>query len=56
MLDALDARVVDEHVRGVAASHGSVDISGHLVTRGDAQGIALVDMAVEDFTRSVTTG
>ena len=56
VLDALDERAVDEHAQAVAASHGGVDVSLNLVTRGDVQGIALVDMPWEDFERPVTTG
>jgi NAD(P)-dependent dehydrogenase (short-subunit alcohol dehydrogenase family) len=56
VLDVLDEQAVDEHVRAVATSHGSVDVSFNLATRGDVQGIALVDMAAEDVLRPVTTG
>ena len=56
MLDALDAAAVDEHVRGVASRAGSVDVSFNLVTRGDVQGIPLVDMTWEDFDAPVATG
>jgi NAD(P)-dependent dehydrogenase (short-subunit alcohol dehydrogenase family) len=33
-----------------------VDVSFNLITRGDVQGIPLVEMPVEDFTRPITTG
>lgn len=56
VLDALDEQAVEEHARAVAASPGGVDVSLNLVTRGDVQGIALVDMTWEDFDRPVTTG
>ena len=55
-LDALDGAAVDEHARGVAARAGSVDVSFNLVSRGDVQGIPLVEMTAEDFTRPVTNG
>jgi NAD(P)-dependent dehydrogenase (short-subunit alcohol dehydrogenase family) len=56
VVDALDERAVDDHVRMVAEQAGSVDVSFNLVTRGDVQGIPLVDMTVSDLTRAVTTG
>jgi NAD(P)-dependent dehydrogenase (short-subunit alcohol dehydrogenase family) len=55
-LDALDERAVDEHVREVAEKAGGIDISLNLITRGDVQGIPLVEMTVEDFVRPITTG
>lgn len=55
-LDALDEAAVDEHARGVAAQAGSLDVSFNLISRGDVQGIPLVDMTAEDFARPVTTG
>jgi NAD(P)-dependent dehydrogenase (short-subunit alcohol dehydrogenase family) len=55
-LDALDGAAVDEHARGVAQRAGSVDVSFNLATRGDVQGIPLVEMSAEDFTRPVTNG
>jgi NAD(P)-dependent dehydrogenase (short-subunit alcohol dehydrogenase family) len=56
VVDALDERAVGEHAQAVAARAGSVDVSFNLVTRGDVQGIPLVDMTVADFTRAITTG
>jgi NAD(P)-dependent dehydrogenase (short-subunit alcohol dehydrogenase family) len=55
-VDALDARAVDEHARAVADQAGSLDVSFNLITRGDVQGIPLVDMTADDLTRAVTTG
>src|SRR5829696_2577411 len=55
-LDALDEQAVDEHARSVASQAGSVDVSFNLITRGDVQGIPLVEMTAEDFTRPITTG
>jgi NAD(P)-dependent dehydrogenase (short-subunit alcohol dehydrogenase family) len=43
VLDALDERAVDEHARGVASKAGSVDASFNLISRGDVQGIPLVE-------------
>jgi NAD(P)-dependent dehydrogenase (short-subunit alcohol dehydrogenase family) len=56
VLDALDEAAVDAHITEVADRFGSVDISLNLITRGDAQGKALVDMRAEDLLRAVDTG
>ena len=50
-LDALD-----EHAQSVASRVGSIDVSFNLVSRGDVQGIRLVDMTTADFVRPITTG
>ena len=55
-LDALDEQAVDEHARAVASQVGSIDVSFNLISRGDVQGIPLVEMTVEDFVRPITTG
>ncbi len=55
-LDALDERAVDEHAREVTEKAGTIDISFNLISRGDVQGIPLVEMTTEDFTRPITTG
>jgi NAD(P)-dependent dehydrogenase (short-subunit alcohol dehydrogenase family) len=55
-LDALDEQAVDEHAQAVVSQGGSIDVSFNLVSRGDIQGIPLVEMTVEDFTRPITTG
>jgi NAD(P)-dependent dehydrogenase (short-subunit alcohol dehydrogenase family) len=56
VLDALDERAVDEHVDGVVARTGRVDVSFNLIARGDAQGTPLVDMSADDLLRAVDTG
>lgn len=55
-LDALDEQAVEEHAQEVASQAGTIDISFNLITRGDVQGIPLVEMTTEDFTRPITTG
>lgn len=55
-LDALDEQAVEEHASAVAAQAGSLDISFNLVSRGDVQGVPLIEMSTEDFTRPITTG
>ncbi len=56
VVDALDEQAVDEHARAVAARAGSIDVSFDLISRGDVQGIPLIDMTAPDFARAVTTG
>jgi NAD(P)-dependent dehydrogenase (short-subunit alcohol dehydrogenase family) len=56
VLDALDESAVEEHLAGVVASAGSVDVSFNLITRGDVQGVPLLDMAPADVMRPVTNG
>lgn len=56
VLDALDEHAVDQHVRAVADQAGQVDVSFNLVSRGDVQGIPLLDMSPADFAQPVSTG
>src|SRR5919202_1217245 len=56
VLDALDERAVDEYAEAVAASAGSIDISFNLISRGDVQGMPLVNMATDDLLRAVVNG
>src|SRR6266542_2753323 len=56
VVDALDEQAVDEHARAVASEAGSIDVSFNLISRGDVQGIPLVDLTAADFARAVTTG
>ena len=56
VLDALDEKAVDEHVQAVVSQAGSIDVSFNLITRGDVQGIPLVEMDKDDFVRPVTNG
>lgn len=56
VFDALDEQAVGEHVRAVASDAGSVDVSLNLITRGDVQGIPLVEMTTDDLLRAVVTG
>jgi NAD(P)-dependent dehydrogenase (short-subunit alcohol dehydrogenase family) len=55
VLDALDERAVDAHVRDVASRAGSVDVSFNLTSREDKQGTPLIEMTVEDVTRGPST-
>ena len=56
VVDALDEKAVDDHARAVVAQAGSIDVSLNLATRGDVQGIPLVEMTTADFVRPITTG
>ena len=56
VLDALDEKAVDDHVKSVVAEAGTVDISFNLITRGDVQQVALIDMTTPDLMRAVTNG
>lgn len=56
VLDVLDEAAVQEHARSVVAETGRLDVSLNLVTRGDVQGVPLLEMATEDYVRPVTTG
>ena len=56
VVDALNEAAVEEHLRAVVARAGSVDVSFNLITRGDVQGIPLLDMTPADYTRAVVTG
>jgi NAD(P)-dependent dehydrogenase (short-subunit alcohol dehydrogenase family) len=55
-LDALDEQAVDEHARAVASRAGSIDVSFNLISRGDVQGIPLVEMTTDDLLRAVVNG
>jgi NAD(P)-dependent dehydrogenase (short-subunit alcohol dehydrogenase family) len=52
----VDERAVNEHAESVVRQAGRIDISFNLVTRGDVQGVPLVDMTTADLLRAVTTG
>ncbi|GAA2413000.1 SDR family oxidoreductase [Actinomadura vinacea] len=55
VLDALDARQVDEHADAVAAEAGGIDISFNLISHGDVQGTPMIEMSPEDYERPVVT-
>lgn len=56
VIDALDEAAVERHAGTVVDRAGSLDVSFNLVTRGDVQGVPLLDIAVGDLLRPVTTG
>ncbi|HJP76500.1 MAG TPA: SDR family oxidoreductase [Pseudonocardiaceae bacterium] len=56
VLDALDEEAVAGHAAAVVAQTGRLDISLNLITRGDVQGIPLIEMTADDLLRAVDTG
>ncbi|HEV3356304.1 MAG TPA: SDR family oxidoreductase [Pseudonocardiaceae bacterium] len=56
VLDALDEDAVAAHAATVVAETGGLDISLNLITRGDVQGVPLIDMSADDLLRAVDTG
>lgn len=56
VVDALDESAVDAHAASVVAAHGRIDISFNLISRGDVQGIPLLDMNVDDVLRAPVNG
>ena len=56
VLDALDEQAVDEHAQAVVSQAGSIDVSFNLISRGDVQGIPLINMTTDDLLRAVVNG
>ena len=56
ILDALDEEAVDEHARAMVSEAGGIDVSFNLITRGDVQGIPLIEMATDDLLHAVVNG
>ena len=56
VLDALDEKAVDEHARAIGSEAGSIDVSFNLITRGDVQGIPLIEMKTDDLLHAVVSG
>lgn len=56
VVDALEGQAVTEHVRAVVDGFGSLDVSFNLISRGDVQGVPLLEMATADVTRPVLNG
>jgi NAD(P)-dependent dehydrogenase (short-subunit alcohol dehydrogenase family) len=52
-VDAWDERAVEEHVAGVAARAGGVDVLFNAIGMQDVQGRHLTEMSTEDFTRPI---
>jgi NAD(P)-dependent dehydrogenase (short-subunit alcohol dehydrogenase family) len=56
ILDALDEEAVDEHARAMDSEAGSIDVSFNLITRGDVQGIPLIEMKTDDLLHAMVNG
>jgi NAD(P)-dependent dehydrogenase (short-subunit alcohol dehydrogenase family) len=56
VVDALDEAAVEAHLAEVVAEAGSVDVSFNLISRGDVQGIPLLDISPADLLRPVSNG
>ncbi|HEX4222666.1 MAG TPA: SDR family oxidoreductase [Pseudonocardiaceae bacterium] len=56
VVDALDEDAVAAHAASVVEQTGRLDISLNLISRGDVQGVPLIDMSVDDLLRAVDTG
>jgi NAD(P)-dependent dehydrogenase (short-subunit alcohol dehydrogenase family) len=56
VVDAFDERAVEDHAQSVISQAGAIDVSFNLITRGDVQGIPLVEMTAEQLLRPVTAG
>jgi 3-oxoacyl-[acyl-carrier protein] reductase len=52
-VDALNEKAVNDFVNQVVKKAGSIDVSFNLVNLKDIQGVPLVDLPLEDFTRPV---
>ncbi len=56
VVDVLDEDQVAAHATAVRDRAGSIDVCFNLTSRGDVQGIPLVDMRLDDFLAPITTG
>jgi NAD(P)-dependent dehydrogenase (short-subunit alcohol dehydrogenase family) len=56
VLDALDEQAVNSQVRDMVSGFGSIDVSFNLISRGDVQGMPLVDLRSDDLLRAVVNG
>jgi NAD(P)-dependent dehydrogenase (short-subunit alcohol dehydrogenase family) len=54
-VDVLDPEAVERHAADVVARSGRFDVSFNLVSWGDAQGVALVDITPEHFLLPIET-
>ena len=52
-VDALNQKAVNDFVNKVVKTTGTVDISLSLITTKDIQGVPLVELPMEDFTRPI---
>jgi 3-oxoacyl-[acyl-carrier protein] reductase len=50
-VDALNEREVNDFVDLIVKKRGPIDISFNLISLKDLQGVPLIEMAINDFTR-----
>lgn len=55
VVDAMDPESVEDHLAGVVAKAGAIDISFNTISLGGAQGTALVDMTPGAFLSPIET-
>jgi 3-oxoacyl-[acyl-carrier protein] reductase len=53
IVDAMDKKAIDDHLEKVLRSAGTVDISFNAVAVDVTQNIPLVDIAADDFVRTI---
>ncbi len=56
VVDALDEEAVERHADGVVAAAGGLDVSINVISRGDVQGIPMIEMTPQDLLAPVVTG
>ena len=53
-VDALDEQAIETHIGKVVEKAGSIDILFNAIGMQDVQGLPLIEMPLEDFTRPIT--
>jgi len=53
VVDALDEKAIDEHVNALVKKTGGIDISFNAIGVEDVQGIPLIEMSLEDYTKPI---
>jgi NADP-dependent 3-hydroxy acid dehydrogenase YdfG len=54
-VDALDPKAVEEHLQGIVASRGGLDISYNLISTGVAMGTPLIQLTAAQFDSAAFT-
>jgi 3-oxoacyl-[acyl-carrier protein] reductase len=55
-VDALDEQAIEEHARTVTDKAGSIDVSFNAISLRDVQGVPLLEMSLDDFSRPIMIG
>jgi 3-oxoacyl-[acyl-carrier protein] reductase len=53
-VDALDEQSIEKHIAEVTKKAGGIDVSFNAIGIEDVQGIPLIEMSLEDFSRPIT--